>query len=243
MRFDKLVQEILMENQENQSNNFEFFFWKVYPPSSYEIDLKDLKKYWTDYWNQPGPGAASQASRNQSIEYHIKNSANQKPTQIDAFNHMTFNQLFNNDAYKWVACADKTSQWKLYKEMGGKYRRDRFIEYITNNKVVAINDWEDYDGTPDIFASRNYKALITTIYNFYNPKLRNKEVYIQYQDEPRMPEQLYRTDIAFSKIAPHRGDSPFRNILDELPPEEQKRFTGDNSGDADSWKSNDDNDK
>lgn len=247
MRFDKLVQEILMENQEDQSNNFEFFFWKVYPPNSYEIDLKDLRKYWTDYWNQPGPDqpgpdAASQASTNQSIEHHIAVSTNQLPTEIDAFNHMTFNQLFNDGAYKCVACADKTSQWKIYKEMGGKYRRDQFVKYITNNKVVVVNDWEDYEGTPDIFASRNYKALITTIYNFYNPKLRNKEVYIKYQDEPKMPEKLYRTDIAFSKIMPHRGDSPFRNILDELPPEEQKRFTGDDSGDADSWRS-DDNDK
>jgi len=239
--------QLILENQENQSNEFEFFFWKIYPPNSYDINPNDLRKYWTNYFNSPEMKKLnpklSQDQIDQSIEDHIESTTNQRPTEIEAFNHMTFNQLFNGGAYKWVAGADETSQWKLYKELGGKYRRDRFVEYITNYKVVTINDWEDYDGTPDIFASRNYKALITTIYNFYNPKLRNKEVYIKYEDEPRMPEELYKTDITFLKIVPHRGDSPFRNIVDELPPGEQKRFTGDDSGDADSWKSDDDNDK
>jgi hypothetical protein len=243
--------QLILENQENQSNDFEFYFWKIYPSSNYEINPNDLRKYWTDYFNSPEMKELnpkmSQDLIDQCIEDHIakgvKGPSNQSPTQIEAFNHMTFNQLFNGSAYKWVHGADETSQWKMYKKLGGKYRRDRFVEYITNNKVVAINDWEDYDGTPEIFASRNYKALITTIYNFYNPKLRNKEVYIKYEDEPRMTEELYRTDITFLKIVPHRGDSPFRSLFDVLPPEEQKRFTGDDSGDADSWKSGDDNDK
>ena len=233
MKFNELVQEILMENQGVQSNNFEFFFWKIYHSADDGIERTpdDIKKYWTDYFNSPAmknlnPGR-SQDLIDRDVNNAIESSTNPDPTQITAFNHMTFNKLFNDSAYKWVAGVDETSQWKMYKTMGGKYRRDRFIEYITNNKVVRIDDWEDYDGTPDIFASRNYKALITTIYNFYNPKLRNKEVYIQYEDEPRMPEELYRTDITFLKIVPHRGDTPFRNILDELPPGEQKRFTGD----------------
>ena len=104
MKFNELVQEILMEDQEVQSNNFEFFFWKIYHSADDGIERTpdDIKKYWTDYFNGPAmknlnPGR-SQDLIDRDVNNAIESSTNPDPTQITAFNHMTFNKLFNDSA-------------------------------------------------------------------------------------------------------------------------------------------------
>ena len=181
---------------------------------------------------------------------------------ILAYNNMTFKELIGTPI-EHPGTDDPDSEWynmtpwKLYQVEGGKMSPNAFITGINNNRVVILPDeWVDFDGEAHVFASKNYKALITAIYNFYKPgntqkiipssneyrktqKVEidpKKSIFIRYKDDPEKAGTEYITNITFSNIRPYHGDTQYPTLADFLPRND------DDDDEGDSWKRADDDD-